>query len=374
MTAERGPTDSSTERDAGDRFVASVGFVLAGFGVAAGFLEWTEAVAYGPIESVPGVAAALVMFVAFAADRYGLEDRRLPVVAGIGAMSLVWAATVALLYPVATGAGGMAIGPGIGVAFVLGVLGTGVAYAEYLGLGREAFRYRSQLAMGALGIGLFGLFVGFGFSAVGVSLYGGGEELIRSGIGTAAFSVGLGVVALGFIVVTGRDMSYLDVAWPRYWDWAYVVGGVAAMFAILFGLGWVAEAFGLPSAQHGLVEAARENPALLLPFIPLSWLAIGPGEELLSRNIVQKYLYDGFDRYSAVIVATLVFTVIHLPAYLTAEPAAVFTTLLRLFAISLVLGVVYERTENVVVAALVHGTYDAIQFGLAYVSLVGGYL
>jgi hypothetical protein len=67
-----------------------------------------------------------------------------------------------------------------------------------------------------------------------------------------------------------------------------------------------------------------------------------------------------------VLVGTLVFTAIHLPAYATGPPPAIFATLLRLFAISLVLGVVYERTEKVVVPALVHGTYNAVQFAVAY--------
>jgi len=352
-------------------FVPAVGFVLGGFAVAAGFMQWSPAVAYGPFESLPAVLAGLAMLVGFGARRYELFDRRASLLAGLGAVSLIWIATVALLYPVATDAPTTAIGGGLAVGFVLGVIGTGVAFAEYRGFDRKDFLTRSQLATGALGIGIFGLFVGFGFSAVGVSLYPGTEDILRSGIGTGAFSIGLGVVAVGFVTVTGRDLSYFDVEMPGRWDWAYVVVGVVAMYVILFGLGLLANALGIPSAQHSLLEAARDDPTLLLLFIPLSWLAIGPGEELLSRNIVQKYLYEGFSRYGAVLVATGVFTVIHLPAYLTAEPAAVFSTLVRLFAISLVLGLVYERTENVVVAALVHGTYDAIQFGLAYASLTG---
>jgi CAAX amino terminal protease family. len=99
---------------------------------------------------------------------------------------------------------------------------------------------------------------------------------------------------------------------------------------------------------------------------------IGPGEELLSRNIVQKHLYDGFSRPAAVVVGTAIFAAIHLPAYATGPPPAVFATLLQLFGISLVLGVVYERTENVVVPALVHGTYNAVQFGFAYLAITSG--
>lgn len=355
-----------------DRFVPSVGFVIAGFGVAAGFVPWTDAVAAGPVESVPSLLAAVVALVAFGGRRHGIDDRRLSVLAGIGAGSLAWVAVVALLYPVAVGTEGVRIGSGVPVGFVLGVLGFGVAYADYLGFDRAAFLHRSQYASAGLAIGLFGLFVGFVFSAVGVTVLPVTDDLLRNGVGTAAFSIGLGVVAVGYLVVTDRTLSFFDVEWPRGWDWGWAAGGVIAMFVILFALAALADFLGIGAAQHGLIEAARDNPALLLPFIPLSWLAIGPGEELLSRNVVQKHLYDAFSRRSAVLVATGVFTLIHIPAYATAEPAAVFATLVRLFAISLVLGVVYERTRNVVVAALVHGTYNAIQFALAYVSLTTG--
>ena len=367
--------------DEPDRFVPTVGFVIAGFGLASGFLRWTEAVAVGPVESVPGVVAALIALLAFAGRRYGFAarrsgagGRRYAILAGFGFASLAWAAAVALLYPFATGTQEPALGPGIPIAFLLGVVGLGVAYADYLGLPRNAFLTRSRFAAGALSIGFIGLLVGQIVGLWSASIVPGAEPLTRSGVMTVGFSIGLGIVALGFLAVTGRDRSFIDVAWLTRRDWAYVVGGVVAMYVVLIGLSVLVSVLGLPSAQHGLIESARDNPEKLLLFIPLSWLAIGPGEELLNRNIIQKYLYDAYSRRAAVVVGTIVFTLIHLPAYATGPAAAVFTTLLRLFGISLVLGVVYERTENVVVAALVHGTYNAIQFGLAYVSLTSGLL
>ena len=356
------------------RFVPAVGFVLAGFALAAGFLEWSTVVAYGPVESVPGVVAAIVALAAFGARRYGATDRRWSVAAGLGFGVIAVAAAVALVYPVAVGGLDEPIGPGIWSAFVLGVVGVGVAYADWLGLSREGFLERSQHSVVGLGIGLLGLLGGLVFSLFATVLVADEASLVQQGVGTAAFSVGLGVVALGYLEYSERGLSYLDLRWPTRRDWLYAIGGIVAMYAILVALGVLAEALGIPSAQHGLIEEARANPELLLIFIPLSWLAIGPGEELLSRNIIQKSLYDSFSRPAAVLVATVIFTVIHLPAYATGGPAAIFATLLRLFAISLVLGVVYERTRSVVVAAIVHGTYDAIQFGLAYLAITSGYI
>lgn len=353
-----------------ERFVASVGFVLAGLGLATGFLRWTDAVAAGPVESVPGLGFGLLAFAGFAARRYGATDRRLSLLAGAGSGGLVAAASVVVLHPSAmTGEG---VGPGLPIAFVVGLIALGVAIGDYLGQDRRAVLLRGRYATDALFIGLTGLLVGFLFSMASFFAFAGSGTIAESGIGTVAFSLGLGVVAVGYLLLTDRGWSFIDVALPTKRGWLYVIGGTIAMFLLLGGLGALTEVLGIPSAEHGLVEQAREAPLLLLAFVPLSFLAIGPGEELLSRNIVQKHLYDGFSRPAAVLVGTLVFAAIHLPAYATGPPPAIFATLIQLFAISLVLGIVYERTENVVVPALVHGTYNAVQFAIAYVLVTTG--
>lgn len=354
------------ERD----FVPAVGFVLAGLTLATGLLPWTDLVAVGPVESVPGVLFGLLALVGFGARRYGATDRRFSVLAGLGTGGVAIAAGVTTLHPSAmTGSG---VGVGVPLAFVLGLLGLGVATADYLEQDRRALLRRGQYATAGLFIGVTGLLVGFLFSMAVFFLLPESGTIATNGAGTAAFSVGLAVVAVGYLFYTDRDWSFLDIAVPDRRGWLYVIGGTLTMFVILAVTGAITGFLGIPSAEHGLVEQARDAPLILLAFVPLSWLVIGPGEELLSRNIVQKHLYDGFSRWASVVVGTAIFAAIHLPAYATGPPPAIFATLLQLFGISLVLGVVYERTENVVVPALVHGTYNAIQFAVAYVAITSG--
>ncbi|MFW6265789.1 MAG: CPBP family intramembrane glutamic endopeptidase [Halanaeroarchaeum sp.] len=353
------------------RFVPSVGFVIAGLGVAASLLEWNGIFAAGGVGSVPGLVAALLATAAFAARRHGVEDRRLAILAGVGAGGLAVVAAVTLLYPVEAG-DPVSVGAGLPIAFVLGIVGLGVAYADWLGLDRRSFVGKGIGSLAALGIGVTGLLVGYIVAIAGLTLLPLEGLVLQQGVSTVLFSLGLGLVAFAFLQLRDLGLDYIDVRWPDRRGWLYVIGGVIGMFAVLAAVSYLSSLLGVPSTEHSLIEAARGNPSILLWFIPLSWLAIGPGEELLSRNIVQKYLYEDFSRRSAVLVGTLVFTAIHLPTYATGSAAAVFATLLRLFAISLVLGAVYERTDNVVVAALVHGTYNAIQFGLAYVALTTG--
>jgi membrane protease YdiL (CAAX protease family) len=42
------------------------------------------------------------------------------------------------------------------------------------------------------------------------------------------------------------------------------------------------------------------------------------------------------------------------------------------FTLALVLGVAYELTDNLAVPALIHGAYNAVQFGLAYYTVTQG--
>lgn len=351
-----------------DGFVAAVGFVLGGFGLASAFLPWSPSVAIGPVESWPGLLGAVIALLGFATRRYGFAGRRGSVLAGVGSAWLAIAGAGVILWPETAGS----LGPGGPVAFLVGVLAVGVAYADYRGQGRAALLGRAHAGTGALFVGLLGLLVGNVLALSSTLAFDLEGSIGASGLGAVAFSLGLALVAVGYALRTEEGLAFFDVAWPSRQGWVLVVGGTVGMFLILGASGALAELLGVQSVEHGMIEQARAAPAVLLLFVPLSWLAIGPGEELLSRNVVQKHLYGAYSRPAAVVVATGIFAAIHLPAYATGPPPAIFATLLRLFGVSLVLGAVYERTDNVVVPAIVHGTYNAVQFGLVYVAITTG--
>jgi len=60
------------------------------------------------------------------------------------------------------------------------------------------------------------------------------------------------------------------------------------------------------------------------------------------------------------VLTSLVFALAHVPAY-AGDGTAVSHTVLT--ASSLILGWLHERTDNLVVPALVHGVYDVLLFG-----------
>jgi membrane protease YdiL (CAAX protease family) len=114
------------------------------------------------------------------------------------------------------------------------------------------------------------------------------------------------------------------------------------------------------------VSVGQGSPEVFLLLVPLSFLLIGPGEELLYRGVIQGTLTEEFSVPSAIVLASGLFAVIHTFS-LQGEGKIVY--ILVVFVLALVLGFVYEYTENLVVPALMHGAYNAVLFGSSYLQM-----
>lgn len=208
------------------------------------------------------------------------------------------------------------------------------------------------------GLGGYGVIILWGAVLTGLfgPVEGIGNEQILSG---AALLLGALTTTRLFILGLDLDLAFLDLDWPTVSDagWAFV--GVAA----LLGLSVLVGFFNVPTADHGLTEEVRAaGPAVLWIVVPVAFLAVGPAEELLYRNLVQKTLATGFGDVSAIVGASLVFAIAHTPAYLGSGRTALAGSLFVVFLLSIVLGVVYAQTRNVPAVAFVHGAYDAVTF------------
>lgn len=177
------------------------------------------------------------------------------------------------------------------------------------------------------------------------------------------------LIALGFLWVTRRGWSYLDLGWPSVREMGIIAAGVVASLAIWATAMVLIEGLGLPASDHALFDAEDGDPRLLLALIPLLLLVNGPVEELLYRNIVQKYLQEWFSTVPAIAIASVAFTLVHVPAYLTAGFSALAVTLSLLFVISCLWGAIYAKTESLFVISAIHGIYNAVLVGGLYLSL-----
>ena len=125
---------------------------------------------------------------------------------------------------------------------------------------------------------------------------------------------------------------------------------------------------GASPASNRVGEIGVQNPELLLLLIPLSILLVGPGEELLFRGLVQGILREAFGSVPAIVLASAIFAGIHYVA-LSGGAGARLVTIAILLLPSLVFGTAYEVRENLVVPALIHGTYNATLFAGLYLAV-----
>lgn len=184
----------------------------------------------------------------------------------------------------------------------------------------------------------------------------------------AGLGLGTATVAYFYLRWTRRGRSHLDVALPDRRDALVAVVGAGALAAVVVGFDALYGLLGVSTATHATVTelAGAGGPALLAAAVVASLALVGPGEELLFRNVVQKSLYGVFSRPGAVVVASLVFALAHAPVYLAGADSAtaLAATLATVFALSVVLGGTYAASENVVVPAAVHGVYNAATYVL----------
>jgi membrane protease YdiL (CAAX protease family) len=233
---------------------------------------------------------------------------------------------------------------------------------------------RSLLAAAALGLG------GYGFAIVVVGLTA--LMLTQAGIplpDRPTLLLGISVVmgqgvafggfALGYLVYTDRGLGFVGARIPTLRDLGWSVGGLVALFAGLIALSVLFSALGVQSATNTVEQLGEQNPTIFLLLVPLSFLFIGPGEELLYRGVVQGRLREAFGPWVAIGVASFIFAVVHVFSLQGQGKIAYIAILLVL---SPVLGLAYERTDNLVVPSLIHGAFNAVQFYAAYLGATGG--
>lgn len=190
-----------------------------------------------------------------------------------------------------------------------------------------------------------------------------GEDLTMEGnllLTMVQFS-GFVLVAVGY--VRWQDVDLYDVSVPSLRDVGWMALGFVLLFAVAYGLAIVIELLGLQTATNAVVETGRDNPRFFLYMIPVSLLFIGPGEELVFRGVVQGYLRRAYGVVPAIVVASLLFGVAH---YLALVGEGRLTYIAIATGLGLVLGTVYERTGNVVVPTIIHGSWNAMLFAVQW--------
>lgn len=175
-----------------------------------------------------------------------------------------------------------------------------------------------------------------------------------------------GLLLAGLLYLAWRDdRSIVRLRRPTPRDGGWVLLGSVALAALVTGLGRLADTLGFETADNVAVEVGREHPELFLVFVPIQFLLTAPAEELLFRGLVQGLFRSAYGVVPAVLMASALFAMIHYTALAGSE--GVWVVIAILAATGLLLGTVYEYTENLLVPVFIHANWNAALFLFLYV-------
>lgn len=195
-----------------------------------------------------------------------------------------------------------------------------------------------------------GLAVSLGLVAEGTTAF----QVLRTVLQFAGFLLAV----VGYLAITD-EWEIVGISRPTLRDGGLVVGGGLVLFAFQYGALFVLGEVGLSTGQNQAIVPAGDPVVYYLTMIAVSLLVVGPVEEVLFRGVVQGGLRRAFDAIPAIVLASLAFGLIHLPS-VSGTAAERWAYVAVVVVLGSVLGVLYERTNNVLVPGLAHGVYNAV--------------
>lgn len=353
---------------------AAGGVLLGGTALLLGLLVWPEDPFTGGVGTVvPFVLVVAVLTgVAFSAYRHGVVDRKpASILAASGAIGLT-AGGLALFFTGELGSIPSTVG---GVISLIGLASLGLAIAAYRETPVQRIATVVRVVMVGTAVGLGGLFLVAVVAALPDLLLEGVNlelpTLTQFALEQVAIGLGFVIATVVFFVGSGRGLGYFDLEVPGIRDLGYMIGGVVVVLVAAAVMAVVYAVLGVSPAEHVLQRRGREEgAAILLVAMAFAFLSHGLGEELLFRNGVQKYLTESMSATAAILISSVIFAVVHFPAYADPDPIRTMGAVVVVFALSLVLAVTYHRTQNVVVPIIIHGSYNAVVYLVIYLQLV----
>ncbi|MCL9813030.1 CPBP family intramembrane glutamic endopeptidase [Natranaeroarchaeum aerophilus] len=329
-----------------------------------------------PIPVSPPLVAtafALLALAGFLGRRYGWLGRWTGVVATVGGSTGAVIPSVSVIVVLTDAGIAVSIWPplAVGLGVTTGVIGM-VDWAELRVddlLDRlDTLLVASIVAVTAvLATGIFDVLVG----SITTALLAVDRGLADAVTGQLAAAAGLWLVVVVYLYWREGGITSIDLRWLDTRDLLYCLGGFIGLLLVLLLSAELLAGLGVPSSPSGVTEGAPEpRPELFLAVLLISALLVGPVEELLFRSVIQRSLYSSFTRASSVVLSSILYAAIYLPAYATAPFSVALAGLSLAFTLSLVLAVTYARTDNVLVPALIHGAFNAFQYAVLYVAVV----
>ncbi|MFO8109534.1 MAG: type II CAAX endopeptidase family protein [Thermoplasmata archaeon] len=177
----------------------------------------------------------------------------------------------------------------------------------------------------------------------------------------------VGFLVVGYVYINRRNVKVsFEVSCPE--DIAYMIVGTFLVLITVAGLSLIISyLYLIPDSV--IEEATLVNPTFLIFLAVLSVILVAPAGELLFRGTIQGRLREGFGPVPSIVVSSVLFGSLHLFNY-TGGVLPVAMTVSVIVVIGCILGMLYERTDNLAVPILVHGIYNVVLLLSSYLAMV----
>lgn len=179
----------------------------------------------------------------------------------------------------------------------------------------------------------------------------------------------------GFLLVTAwyvravREDPLIPWGRPTPREIGLIVAGIVVLVGANNGITRLFAAADVAIGDNAAVTVGAGEPGYLLTMVGFSLFVVGPAEELLFRGVVQGRLRETWGVWPAILVATVLFGLSH--ASVSGGLGGVVAYILTATLLGVLLGYLYERTDNIVVPAAVHGVNNAVIFAWLYLGEIG---
>ena len=212
-----------------------------------------------------------------------------------------------------------------------------------------------------------GLFVSVGAGALEIAGVGS-ETPTAKVVETATNFIGLAVLPVAYLLWRA-EWSLVGFSRPSRRDVGAIVLGSVALVAFMLAGEQLVTALGFEPATNEAVETGRQNPELFLYYIPVVLLFNSPAEELLFRGVVQGLLRRAYGVIPGILGASAIFGLVHYSALVAAGSAGGYVVLA--IGSGVILGILYEYTENLLVPIIVHSAWNCLVYLSLYVETTG---
>ncbi|ELY99647.1 hypothetical protein C480_20304 [Natrialba aegyptia DSM 13077] len=224
--------------------------------------------------------------------------------------------------------------------------------------------WRSRVRALVIGLGLVvtALLIG---TALSIPLFVLGGTSLAALTATIILSEA-GYAIAGWLYLRRWFSESVPITLPTPRQGVWVIASTLLMLGIATGVSALSTMF---DVQFGRVdqEFIAGNPTMVLVMAALSFVLIAPAEEYLFRGVIQQRLMRSMQPSAAIVATAFLFVIPHAIGYLGGAEG-VFLLSVVPFSLAVVMGVLYERVNNLSVPILAHACYNAALFLTTYVT------